>query len=66
MIISKERQNLLQISVFFKKTKFARLKSIYFHFKTSIRQMLVLFKTLAKSSLKSADLKSLYIEIIDE
>ena len=35
----------MQISVFFKKTKFTSLKSINFHFKMPAKQILVIFQT---------------------
>ena len=40
-----------QINLFFKKTKFKHLKSIYFNFKTTIKQMLVFFQTKLVKSL---------------
>ena len=41
VIINKERNRLMKISVLFKTRKFAPLKSIYFHFKTPTKQILV-------------------------
>ena len=41
----KKCQRLAQINVLLKKTKFTLLKSIYFHFMTSTKQMLVFFRT---------------------
>ena len=45
VIINTKRHNLAQISMFFKKAKLTLLKSIYFHFKTLNKQMLVFFQT---------------------
>ena len=43
-------RSLVQISVFFKKKKISLIKSIYFHFKTQAKQILVCFqKSLGKS-----------------
>ena len=42
---NKKCERLVQINVFLKKTKFTLLKSIYFHFMTSTKQMLVFFQT---------------------
>ena len=42
---NKKCQRLAQINVLLKKTKFTLLKSIYFHFMTSTKQMLVFFRT---------------------
>ena len=41
IIIDAKRHSLELISVYFKKTKFTLLKSVYFHFKTPTKQMLV-------------------------
>ena len=38
-------------SVFFKKTQFALLKSIYFNFKAPTKQMLAIFQTRLRKSL---------------
>ena len=40
-----KRHNLVQTSMFFKKTKFIPLKSINFHFKTPTKQVLIIFRT---------------------
>ena len=42
---------MLQISVFFKKTKFTLLKFIYFHYKTPPKQILVFFQIILGKSL---------------
>lgn len=46
-----KHHSLVQISLFFKKTKFALLKSNYFHFKTPNTQKSVFFKTKPGKSL---------------
>ena len=38
------KHHMVQISVFFKKTKFTALNSIYFYFKTLAKRMLVFFE----------------------
>ena len=49
-IMNIKPRSLVQISVFFKKKNFSLIKSIYFHFKTQTKQILVCFqKSLGKS-----------------
>lgn len=40
-----KRHRLVQINVFFKKTRFTLSKSIYFHFKKQANQMLAFFQS---------------------
>ena len=51
VIMNTKHHSLVQISVFFKKTKFKPLKSINFHFKTPTKQILVIFRTKQGKSL---------------
>ena len=53
-----ESQQLVQISVFFMKSKFTPLKPFYFHFETPIKQMLVLFSNKNKEKLNLAKIYS--------
>ena len=43
--------SMVQVTLFFKKRKFTLSKSIFFHFKTPNKQMLVLFRTRIVKSL---------------
>ena len=42
-IMNIKRRSLVQVSVFFNKTKFSIIKSIYFHFETQTKTNLSLF-----------------------
>ena len=50
-IMNIKRRSLVQVSVFFKKTEFSIIKSIYFHFETQTKQILVCFKKILGKSL---------------
>ena len=58
LITSMNRHNLVQISVFFMKSKFTPLKPFYLHFETPIKQMLVLFSNKTKKKLNLAKIYS--------
>ena len=46
-----KRRSLVHIDLFFKKIKFAFIKSIYFHFKTPKKQILLFFQKKLRKNL---------------